>query len=90
MTFVPMNSFNISLSANINSNNQELQYVTTKNYGVGNNSIPKYINGSLDQDTFNLSLRLNYTISPNMSIQYYGSPFISRGRYTNLKAMHNT
>jgi hypothetical protein len=90
MTFVPMNSFNISLSANINSNNQELQYVTTKNYGVGNNSIPKYINGSLDQDTFNLSLRLNYTISPNMSIQYYGSPFISRGRYTNFKYITNS
>ena len=67
-----------------------MQYVTTKNYGVGNNSSPKYINASLDQDTFNLSLRLNYIISPNMSIQYYGSPFISRGRYTNFKYITNS
>ncbi|MDG1040751.1 MAG: DUF5916 domain-containing protein [Polaribacter sp.] len=90
MTFVPLNSFNISLSANIDANNQELQYVTTKNYGIGNNSIPKYINANLDQDTFNLSLRLNYTITPNMSIQYYGSPFISRGRYNNFKYITNS
>ena len=90
MTFVPMNSFNISLAANINTNNQELQYVTTASYGVGANSVSKYINASLDQDTFNLSLRLNYTISPNMSIQYYGSPFISRGRYTNFKYITNS
>ena len=35
-------------------------------------------------------MRLNYTISPNLSIQYYGSPFISRGRYTNFKYITNS
>jgi len=86
MSYVPINSFNVSLSARINSNQQELQYVTTNSYG-GNS---RYINASLDQDTFNLSLRLNYTLSPTMSIQYYGSPFISRGRYTNFKYITNS
>ncbi len=86
MTYVPINSFNISLEARLNSNQQELQYVTTGSY----NSNARYINASLDQDTFNLSLRLNYTLSPTMSIQYYGSPFISRGRYTNFKHITNS
>ena len=86
VTYVPINSFNISLETGINSNQQELQYVTTDSY----NSNARYINASLDQDTFNLSLRLNYTISPNLSIQYYGAPFISRGRYTNFKYITNS
>jgi hypothetical protein len=86
MTYVPINSLNISINARMNSNKQELQYVTTNTY----NSNARYINASLDQDTFNLSLRLNYTLSPTMSIQYYGSPFISRGRYKNFKYITNS
>ncbi|MEL6304179.1 MAG: DUF5916 domain-containing protein, partial [Bacteroidota bacterium] len=27
----------------------------------------------------------NYTINPNLTIQYWGQPFISRGRYSNFK-----
>ena len=90
LSYVPINSFNISLSGSISSNNQELQYVSTKYSGNGNNSLPRYVNANLDQDTFNLSLRLNYTITPELTIQYYGSPFISRGRYTNFKYITNS
>jgi hypothetical protein len=86
MTYVPINSLNVSVDASVNSNKQELQYVTTNSY----NTNERYINASLDQDTFNLSLRLNYTISPTISIQYYGSPFISRGRYKNFKYITNS
>jgi len=32
-----------------------------------------------------MSLRLNYNINPNLTIQYWGQPFISRGRYSNFK-----
>ena len=90
LNYVPINSFNISLSASLNSNEQELQYVTTTASNLPANNAPRYINASLDQDTFNVSLRLNYTLSPTMSIQYYGSPFISRGRYTNFKYITNS
>ena len=90
MTYVPINSLNISISASINNNQQELQYVTTSYGSPFTNGNPRYINASLEQDTFNLSLRLNYTISPNLSIQYYGSPFISRGRYNNFKYITNS
>ena len=90
MTYVPFNSLNVSVSANVNSNEQKLQYVTTQSSNLPGNNLPRYINASLNQDTFNLSLRLNYTLSPTMSIQYYGSPFISRGRYTNFKYITNS
>jgi hypothetical protein len=32
-----------------------------------------------------MSLRANYTINPDLTIQYWGQPFVSRGRYSNFK-----
>ena len=32
---------------------------------------------------------MDYTINPNLSIQYYGQPFISRGRYRDFKYVTN-
>ena len=34
-----------------------------------------------------MSFRLNYTINPNLTIQYWGQPFISRGRYSAFKSV---
>jgi hypothetical protein len=31
--------------------------------------------------TWSTSLRVNYNINPNLTLQYYGQPFISRGVY---------
>ena len=45
----------------------------------------RYVNGTIDQETFSASIRINYTINPNLSIQYYGSPFISKGTYSEFK-----
>jgi hypothetical protein len=81
ITMQPTRTFNISIGPNLNFNNRELQYVT--NIDIGDEI--RYVNGYLDQQTFGLSIRANYTITPNMSIQYYGSPFITRGDYTNFK-----
>ena len=36
-----------------------------------------------------MSFRLNYTINPNLSIQYWGQPFISQGRYSEFKHVTN-
>jgi hypothetical protein len=59
--------------------------VTQSNY----NSTTRYILGTIDNHTLKASLRLDYTINPNLSIQYYGQPFISRGRYRDFKYVTN-
>ncbi len=45
----------------------------------------QYILALIKQQTYNFTLRLNYNITPDISIQYYGSPFISSGVYSNFK-----
>jgi hypothetical protein len=32
-----------------------------------------------------VTIRLNYSITPDLSIQFYGQPFISTGKYTDYK-----
>ena len=59
--------------------------MTEKSY----NGTPKYITGNIDQRTFSTSIRFNYSLNPNLSIQYYGQPFISRGTYTDFNFVNN-
>jgi hypothetical protein len=49
-----------------------------------------YIMGRIKQQTYAWTFRFNYNITPDMSIQYYGSPFISSGKYTDFKRAADT
>ena len=85
MRYQPFNAFNLSLEAEYQENPNKTQYVTEVDF----NGTPRYIMGNIDQRTFFTSLRFNYSINPNMSIQYYGQPFISRGTYTDFNFVNN-
>jgi hypothetical protein len=46
-----------------------------------------YLVSEIDQRTLNVQARLDWTLSPEMSIQFYAQPFVSAGRYTDFKAI---
>lgn len=48
-----------------------------------------FVYGALDQETFNLSLRLDYSLTPRLTVQYYGAPFVSAGKYDEFKRITN-
>lgn len=81
ITYQPMNSLRISASPEYGIYKNKLQYID--NLDV--NGDTRYLNGTVDQRTLSMSFRLNYTINPNLTVQYWGQPFISRGRYANFK-----
>ncbi len=85
ITYQPFNALSISASPRYSINNDKLQFID--NIDVGGETT--YLNGTIDQRTLSMSLRLNYTINPNLTIQYWGQPFISRGRYTDFKHVTN-
>jgi hypothetical protein len=45
----------------------------------------RYILAHIKQETYSLTFRFNYNITPDISIQYYGSPFVSTGIYDDFK-----
>lgn len=80
-SYRPMDALNISASPSYSFNGNQLQYVTTTSF----NSQPRYITSGIDQSTFSMSLRFTYVITPDLSIEYWGQPFISTGEYYQFK-----
>ncbi|RDY58936.1 hydrolase [Flagellimonas nanhaiensis] len=85
-TYQPINALRISAFPSLRINHDKLQFID--NFDEVNGT-PRYLNGEIDQRTLSMSFRLNYTINPNLTIQYWGQPFISRGRYSNFKHVTN-
>ncbi|TDQ32317.1 DUF5916 domain-containing protein [Zeaxanthinibacter enoshimensis] len=83
--YQPFSAFNLSWFTFMNYNPNKTQYVTTSDF----NGDARYIMGEIDQRTLSTALRFNYSINPNLSIQFYGEPFISRGQYTNFNRVVN-
>ncbi|HUX59653.1 MAG TPA: DUF5916 domain-containing protein [Bacteroidales bacterium] len=81
ITIRPISTLKIGLSANFSENNDRLQYVATRDYMTEK----RYILGTIDQKTLGLTFRVDMNLTPEFSIQYYGSPFISRGTYSEFK-----
>lgn len=83
--YQPFDAFSLSISNEYEENPNRTQYVTETSF----NGTPRYITGAIDQRTFSTSIRLNYSINPNLSIQFYGQPFISRGTYKNFNFVND-
>ncbi|MET7029745.1 DUF5916 domain-containing protein [Sediminicola luteus] len=85
LNYQPFNALSINLQTEYEKNPNKTQYVTETSF----DGVPRYITANIRQDTWATTLRVNYTINPNLSIQYYGQPFISRGRYTDFNYVNN-
>ena len=76
-------SLQITPEFTFNKNRSEYQYISDNDFGdLGN-----YLLGRLDRKTYEITLRLNYAITPNFTIQYYGSPYITMGKYSRFKTL---
>jgi len=82
----PMNALSISFEPDYSISNNQMQYVSTTKMA----NDPRYIFARLDQKTVSFTFRLNYTFTPELSLEYYGQPFISAGKYTEFKRTTNT
>lgn len=79
--FRPVNPISISVEPSYFTLNSILQYVETASY----NGDQKYLFAELDQKTLSFTFRFNFTINPDLSLEYYGQPFVSGGKYTGFK-----
>lgn len=79
--YQPTDALNISLENQLELTQDRAQYVASLDFG----NDKRYILGNINNDEFSTTIRFTYSINPNMSIQFYGQPFISRGRYSEFK-----
>ena len=81
ISYKPFNFFSISLSPEYFKRRSDLQYVSDYYYNDEN----RYLFGEIDQETLSITARINITLTPDFTIQYYGAPFISAALYPNFK-----
>lgn len=51
--------------------------------------VTPHVFGHLDQKTTAVTLRVNYTANPRLSLQIYARPFVSSGRYSSYRELVN-
>jgi hypothetical protein len=56
---------------------------------VGTDNGPAYLFGRMDQTTFGLTTRLDLALSPTLSLQFYGQPFMSAGSFGEFKQVND-
>lgn len=83
VTWRPSKALSISADPFYSVNKNNLQYITTETHQTLGED--RYVMGLIEQETFGVQFRANFSVTPNLSIQYYGQPFISAGKYTQFK-----
>lgn len=78
LAYRPGSRLSLRVTPGYSYNRNLRQYVDAPDAGDGS----RYILGAIAQDTYYLTLRLNYCLTPDLSIQFYGQPFLSNGRYS--------
>jgi len=79
--WVPINALSINLSASYNYNwRRQDQFVSNVSYNNSNRTIV----AEVKQNTLRFTGRVSYNITPDLTIQYYGQPFITRPLYSNF------
>jgi hypothetical protein len=73
----PSGRFEVRLSSEYNKRNTDLQYVDTID--------GHYVFAHLDMDIVSVTTRLNYCVTPEMSVQFYAMPFVAAGRYGDFR-----
>ncbi|NOU16895.1 MAG: carbohydrate binding family 9 domain-containing protein [Bacteroidales bacterium] len=85
ISYRPSKNLSISIAPEISKSNSKIQYVTNTNW----NGDPRYINASISEKSYDLSFRLEYSINPELTVQYWGRPYLTSGRYTDYKMITN-
>ncbi|MCD4693520.1 MAG: carbohydrate binding family 9 domain-containing protein [Calditrichales bacterium] len=85
IVYRPFDALKISFMPDYSVSTNEMQYINIEEY----NGEDRYMFAQIDRITTDLTLRLDYTITPDLTIQFYGSPFISAGDYSDPKYITN-
>jgi len=82
VTFRPMTALTVTTGVRFNHNSSDSQWVSNVT-----DTANHYVFAHLEQTTVALTERLNYTVSPTLSVQLYAQPFVSGGSYDRFKEL---
>lgn len=88
VTWKPKSNLALTVGPNFDTNRQDAMYVTqaadplaTSTYGG------RYVFAKLDQKTVGAELRMDWSLTPGLSVQLYAQPLVSSGRYSDYREL---
>ncbi len=81
ITIKPINTLSVSINPGYSASFEELQYLEQRDF----NGDERYLFGSIDRTTVYASIRFNLNITPDLTLQYWGQPFVATGKYKDYK-----
>ena len=90
VTWTPAARLRLGVGPSLERNVADAQYVTSV---AAPGEVPadfggrRYVFARLDQTTVGASIRLDLTLTPDLSLQTYLQPFLSAGRYSDFKEL---
>jgi hypothetical protein len=81
LAYRPFKTLKFSIEPEYDISRSELQYVTQVNVA----GITRYIFASIRRHTLSTSMRISLNFTPDLSLQYWGQPFIASGKYSGYK-----
>lgn len=81
VTYRPFDRLKISLEPWYGINQNKIQYVSTEEV----QGKDEYFLAEINQKTLMVEFRIDFSFTPDLSLQYYGQPFVSNGLYSNYK-----
>ncbi|HLO60800.1 MAG TPA: DUF5916 domain-containing protein [Bacteroidales bacterium] len=79
------NSFQVTPQFSYNKITDDYQYI----YNPELEQQGRYLLGRLNRQIYGITLRMSYSITPDLTLQYYGSPYVTMGNYSNFKSLSN-
>lgn len=86
LTWLINNNFTISSISGFTNEADNSQYVKQKDV----DGKKDYVVGEIDRQTLYTTLRVEYFITPELSLQYYGSPYASNGKYDSYRKVNQS
>ena len=80
-TYRPIDALSVSFEPAYRDGRREMQYVET----IELENEDRYIISTLNSDMISADFRINLNITPDMTFQYWGQPFVFSGNYSNFK-----
>lgn len=85
ISYQPIDRLKINLETTYGISHNKLQYLQQEEVDGQN----EYFLAKIDQKTLMMEFRLDFNFTPDLTLQYYGQPFISAGEYSDYKRVIN-
>ena len=85
ITYKPLDNLTLMFQPSYSKQKNDLQYIRQTTFNNQN----RYVFGKIEQQIVRFSFRVNFTLLPGLTAQYWGQPFIASGAFSNFKFITN-